>query len=192
MTNLPTPATLGTDQAGSRLHEFTVIDVRTPAEYASGHLPGALNIPLDHLRSALPEIRHAAEHGEILVVCASGARSESACELLAGQGIATATLAGGTGAWAAAGRDLHRPAARATWTMERQVRCTAGTLVLLGLVLGLALHPAFQLLAAGIAGGLVFSALTNTCGMAALLGKLPHNRPRKADLDAALSALRGR
>ncbi len=76
--------------------------------------------------------------------------------------------------------------------MERQVRFTAGVVVLLGLVLGLLVHPAFQVLSAGIAGGLVFSAVTRTCGMAVALGKLPHNRPRAAELYAALAALRGR
>lgn len=195
MTNCPTPVTLGAEQARTRLDELTPSDVRTPAEYASGHLPGALNIPLDHIRRALPEIRHAAERGDVLVVCASGARSENACRLLAEQGITTATLAGGTGAWAADGHDLHRPAAcdaRAGWSMERQVRFTAGALVLLGLVLGLLVHPALLLISAGVAGGLVFSALTNTCGMAVVLGKLPHNRPRAADLDDALAALRTR
>ena len=195
MTSPLTPVTLGTDQARNRLHEFTVIDVRTPGEYASGHLPRALNLPLDQIRRALPEIRHAAERGNVLVVCASGARSESACKLLAEQGIPTATLAGGTGAWAAEGHDLHHPAARDTrsrWSMERQVRFTAGAVVLLGLLLGLLVHPAFQILSAGIAAGLVFSALTDTCGMAVMLGKLPHNRPRTADLDATLAALRGR
>ncbi|WNZ07664.1 rhodanese-like domain-containing protein [Streptomyces sp. 11x1] len=195
MTNTPAPVALGADQARTRLHELTVIDVRTPAEYASGHLPGALNIPLDHVRRALPEIRHAAERGDVLVVCASGARSENACKLLAEQGVTTATLVGGTGAWAAEGHDLHTPAAcdtRSGWSMERQVRFTAGALVLLGLVLGLLLHPALLLISAGVAGGLVFSALTDTCGMAVVLGKLPHNRPRAADLDAALAALRTR
>ncbi|MCI3273906.1 rhodanese-like domain-containing protein [Streptomyces cylindrosporus] len=193
MTNTPALVTLGTEQARARLHELTVIDVRTPAEYASGHLPGAVNIPLDHIRRALPEIRHAAERGDVLVVCASGARSDNACKLLAQQGIITATLAGGTGAWAADGHDLHRPAAcdtRAGWSMERQVRFTAGALVLLGLVLGVLVHPALLLISAGISGGLVLSALTDTCGMAAVLGKLPHNRPRAADLDEALTALR--
>ncbi|MCD9880766.1 rhodanese-like domain-containing protein [Streptomyces guryensis] len=195
MTASPVPSALATDQVHGLLHRLTVIDVRTPGEYASGHLPGALNIPLDQVRRALPDIRHAAERGEILVVCASGARSENACKLLADQGVPAATLAGGTGAWAAAGHDLHRPAAhkpRTAWGMERQVRFTAGTMVLVGLALGLLVHPAFQLVSAAIAGGLVFSALTDTCGMAALLGRLPHNRPRPADLAAALTALRGR
>ncbi len=100
-----------------------------------------------------------------------------------------------SGAWAAEGHDLHTPTARDTragWSMERQVRFAAGALALLGTVLGLLVHPALLLISAGIAGGLVFSALTNTCGMAAVLGKLPHNRPRATDLNAALTALRSR
>lgn len=191
---MTTPTALGTDEARTRLHELTVIDVRTPGEFASGHLPGALNIPLDRIEDALPELRGAADRGEVLVVCASGARSENACRTLAGHGVTAATLAGGTGAWAAGGHDLHRPGGgpRASWAMERQVRLTAGAVVLLGLLLGLLVHPAFQLLSAGIAAGLVLSAVTDTCGMAVVLGRLPHNRPRAADLEASLAALRGR
>ncbi|MGW4298492.1 rhodanese-like domain-containing protein [Streptomyces sp. NPDC004376] len=196
---MTTPRTLGTDQARARLQDLIVIDVRTPAEYATGHLPGALNVPLDRLRHALPELRHAADRGDLLLVCASGNRSANACRTLAEQGIAAATLTGGTTAWAAAGHDLHQPAATATgtrtrarWSMERQVRCTAGALVLLGLLLGVLVHPAFEILAAGVAGGLVLSALTDTCGMALLLARLPHNRPRPADLATTLAALRRR
>lgn len=189
---MSTPTTLDPRQAHSRLHELTVIDVRTPGEYASGHIPGALNIPLDRLDHALPDIRSAADRGEVLVVCASGARSGSACRMLAENGLRTATLSGGTGAWTAAGHDLDRPQESATtaWGMERQVRLTAGSAVLLGLALGEFVHPAFRLLSAGVAGGLVFSAVTDTCGMAAVLAKLPHNRPRKTDLDATLTRLR--
>lgn len=185
------PHPLDSDQVRTRLPEFTVIDVRTPAESATGHLPGAFNIPLDRLDRALPDIRRAAERRDVLVVCASGARSENACRVLADSGVAAATFVGGTGAWAARGHDLHHPhtAPRAAWSMERQVRFAAGLLVLLGLALGL-LHPAFQLVSAAIAGGLVLSALTGTCGLAVMLARLPRNRPRAADLDAALAALR--
>ncbi|KAB1988813.1 rhodanese-like domain-containing protein [Streptomyces triticiradicis] len=189
---MTTPTTLDPRQARARLHELTIVDVRTPGEYAGGHISGALNIPLDQLDRALPDLRTAAQTGDVLVVCASGARSENACRMLAENGIHTATLAGGTGAWAAQGHDLHRPEGtqKATWGMERQVRLTAGSVVLLGLALGEFVHPAFRLLSAGIAGGLVFSAVTNSCGMAAMLARLPHNRPRKADLDATLARLR--
>ncbi|MEU2494150.1 rhodanese-like domain-containing protein [Streptomyces sp. NPDC007883] len=190
---MTTPTALGIDEVRNRLHALTVIDVRTPGEYAGGHLPGALNIPLNRIQQALPDIRHATARGDVLIVCASGARSENACRILADHHVTTATLTGGTAAWAAGGNELRREStSRATWGMERQVRFTAGILVLFGLLLGLLVHPAFQLVSAGIAGGLVFSALTNTCGMAALLAKLPHNRPRAADLTVTLAALRSR
>ncbi|WKX73667.1 rhodanese-like domain-containing protein [Streptomyces sp. XD-27] len=184
------PSALDTEQARTRLPDLTVIDVRTPGEYASGHLPGAVNIPLDQLPRALPALREAADRSGLLVVCASGARSEDARGTLAAHGVTAATLTGGTSAWADAGHDLHRPATagRAAWSMERQVRFTAGAVVLAGLGLGLC-RPAWRLLSAGIGAGLVYSAVSDTCGMAAVLARLPHNRPRAADLDAALAAL---
>ncbi|MEU2266721.1 rhodanese-like domain-containing protein [Streptomyces olindensis] len=177
------------DQASARLHELTVIDVRTPGEYATGHLPGAHNVPLDHLDAALPTLRTAAEHGDLLVVCASGARSAEACRRLAEAGVPAATLTGGTSTWTQLGHDVHRPVGiRAPWPMERQVRLTAGALVLAGLLAG-RLRPGARWISAGVASGLVFSAVTDTCGMARLLAKLPHNRPKATDLDATLAAL---
>jgi hypothetical protein len=76
--------------------------------------------------------------------------------------------------------------------MERQVRMAAGSVVVLGLIADLFV-PGIRWVSAAIGGGLVFSALTNTCGMAALLAKLPYNRRRDAayDLNATLAALRG-
>ncbi|WP_330294993.1 rhodanese-like domain-containing protein [Streptomyces sp. NBC_00503] len=174
------PALLDVGQAHTRHTEFAIVDVRTPGEYASGHLPGALNIPLDRIARSLPELRRAAEEKGLLLVCASGTRSQNAARTLAGHGIPATSLTGGTSSWSAHGHPLDYPAGgpRNVWAMERQVRLTAGSLVLLGLLLGLLAHPAFTLLSAGIAGGLVFSALTDTCGMAVALGRLPFNRSR--------------
>ncbi|MFJ7333179.1 rhodanese-like domain-containing protein [Streptomyces sp. NPDC101110] len=180
---------LTADQAGARLHELTVIDVRTPGEYATGHLPDAHNIPLDHLDAALPALRTSAQRGDLLVVCASGARSAEACRRLAEAGVAAATLTGGITTWTQLGHDVHRPTGtRAPWPMDRQVRLTAGSLVLAGLFAG-RLRPGARRLSAAVAGGLVFSALTDTCGMARVLARLPHNRPKASDLDATLAAL---
>ncbi|MCT4353551.1 rhodanese-like domain-containing protein [Streptomyces sp. Je 1-79] len=190
-----TAPALDADQARTRLHELTVVDVRTPAEYASGHLPGALNIPLDQLGRAVPALKEAAGRGDLLVVCQGGGRSESACTQLAAHGVRALNLTGGTGDWAARGHTLARPAgapAKAVWAMERQVRLAAGSLVLIGLALGLLVHPAWQLLSAAVAGGLVYSALTNTCGMAVVLGRLPYNRGAAGapDLETTLTRLR--
>ncbi|GGZ71627.1 rhodanese-like domain-containing protein [Streptomyces subrutilus] len=177
---MTSPATLTAGQVHARPEDFTVVDVRTPGEYASGHLPGAVNVPLDRIGASLPELRRAAEDKVLLLVCASGARSENAARTLAAHGVTAIGLAGGTRSWAAAGHGLDHPAdgRRSVWAMERQVRLTAGALVLLGLLLALLVHPAFQLLSAAVGAGLAFSALTDTCGMALVLGRLPFNRRR--------------
>ncbi|MBZ4015966.1 rhodanese-like domain-containing protein [Streptomyces purpurogeneiscleroticus] len=189
-----TATALTTDEAAARLDELTVIDVRTPGEYATGHLPGAHNIPLDRLGEAVPALRDAAERAGLLMVCASGNRSAQACAALAEQGIAAATLTGGTNGWVQQGLEVRRPegadGARPVWAMERQVRLAAGSLVLTGLLAGRR-WPAARLLSAGVAGGLVFSALTDTCGMARVLAKLPYNRAGATDLSATLADLKG-
>lgn len=169
-----------------------VLDVRAPGEYASGHLPGAVNLPLDSLVALLPELREAADRRELFVVCAAGARSVTACERLADAGIAAVGVTGGTDGWRAAGLPLETSPGegRAVWAMDRQVRFAAGSLVLLGLTLGRR-APRGRLLSVGVASGLVYSGLSNTCGMAAVLGKLPFNRPRPGALDSAREALRG-
>ncbi|MFF1712746.1 rhodanese-like domain-containing protein [Streptomyces sp. NPDC058268] len=183
------PTDLAPAEAAARLDRYTVVDVRTPGEYASGHLPGAHNIPVDHLHMALPELKAAAARGELLMVCASGNRSASACDELAAADIPAATLAGGTTAWAEQGHPLHpSEGAPAAWPMERQVRLAAGSLVVIGLAAGTRFRAA-RWLAAGVGAGLVYSAVTDTCGMAAALGRLPHNRPRAADLRTTLEAL---
>ncbi|RCG23650.1 DUF2892 domain-containing protein [Streptomyces diacarni] len=179
------------EQTHARLDELTVIDVRTPGEYASGHLPGAHNVPLDHLDAALDALTAAAARRDLLVVCASGNRAAQAVRRLAEHGLDAATLTGGTAAWSRLGHGLDQPAgARTAWAMERQVRLAAGSLVLAGLLTGRRL-PSARWISAGVAGGLVFSALTDTCGMARVLARLPHNRPHTGDLRATLAALAG-
>ncbi len=178
MTTPPAqPAALTVEELRPRLGHADVIDVRTPAEYGSGHIPGALNVPLDRLDDALPALRTASSRAPLVAVCASGGRSGAACARLAAAGVPAASLDGGTDAWASGGHRLDRPSdgGRAVWPMERQVRLTAGSLVVLGVLLDLAI-PGARVLSLLIGAGLVFSALSNTCGMAVLLSKLPHNR----------------
>jgi rhodanese-related sulfurtransferase len=84
----------------------TVVDVRTPGEYATGHLPGAINVPIDRLAF---EVRNLPA-GQLLTVCSMGNRSWRAAQLLAAAGREALSLTGGTKAWAAAGLPLHRGA----------------------------------------------------------------------------------
>jgi phage shock protein E len=57
-----------------------LVDVRTPGEFASGHIPGALNVPLQELETRLSELGDKA--GPVVVYCASGMRSASARGIL--------------------------------------------------------------------------------------------------------------
>ncbi|MFC8872527.1 rhodanese-like domain-containing protein [Streptomyces sp. NPDC057148] len=188
------PVTLTPQEAVNRLGEFTVVDVRSPGEYAGGHLPGAHNVPLDRLDEAAAALEAAAARGPLLLVCASGNRSAQGCDRLAARGVEAATLEGGTSAWATAGHPVERPAGttRTPWPMDRQVRFAAGSLVALGFLAGRAWRPA-HLLSGAVGAGLVFSGATGTCGMAAVLAQLPHNRAAgsAAPLQETLARLAG-
>ena len=72
-----------------------VLDTRSPAEFATGHLPGALNIAHTELRERLDEVVAAADGRPVRVMCASGMRSYLAHRVLAGHGMDSATLSGG-------------------------------------------------------------------------------------------------
>jgi len=63
-----------------------------------------------------------------------------------------------------------------TISLERQVRIAAGSLVVLGVVLGWLIHPGLSGIAAFVGAGLVFAGVTDTCGMAMVLAKMPWNQ----------------
>lgn len=63
-----------------------------------------------------------------------------------------------------------------TWSIDRQVRLTSGLLILIGIALAYTLSPNWIFLSAFVSLGMIFSALTNTCGMAAVLAKMPWNQ----------------
>lgn len=79
-----------------RGERFTILDVREPDEWASGHIRGAKHIPLGELESRHKEID---KKEEIVVVCRSGGRSSVACELLAAIGYNAINMPGGMMAW---------------------------------------------------------------------------------------------
>jgi metal-sulfur cluster biosynthetic enzyme/rhodanese-related sulfurtransferase len=78
--------------------DLFVLDVRTPAEFNSGHIPRAHLIPLDELEDRLKELPR--KDAPMLVTCAAGGRSTAACQILADQGFTRLlNLAGGMHAW---------------------------------------------------------------------------------------------
>jgi len=77
------------------LRDAFVLDTRSRAEFATGHLPGALNIPHTELRARLDEVRTASAGRPVRVMCASGVRSAIAHRVLAQAGFDSASLSGG-------------------------------------------------------------------------------------------------
>ena len=87
-----------------------LIDVRTVEEFASGHVPGAVNIPIDVLDPQ--DVIQAEAFGDkskpVYVICESGGRSARAATMLASAGYAPVDVTGGTGAWRAKGYPLDK------------------------------------------------------------------------------------
>ena len=77
------------------MNQATLIDVRTPAEFTGGAIPGAINIPVDELRQRLAEL----PAGELIVHCAVGIRGHIAARILAGAGRSAKNLDGGYRTW---------------------------------------------------------------------------------------------
>lgn len=77
-----------------------LLDVREPEEFAAGHAPGAIELPLGQLEARLAEVPRSAT---IVCVCRSGGRSGTAADALEGAGYDARNLAGGMIAWAAEG-----------------------------------------------------------------------------------------
>lgn len=152
-----------------------VIDVRTPVEFREVHLPAARNVPLDQLNAETMARLRRDDASPLYVICRSGNRAQQACERMQAAGIEpVVNVEGGVQAWEADGLPVLR--GKKAVSLERQVRMAAGSLVLLGVALGVLVHPWALLLAGFVGGGLVFSGITDTCGMGLLLARMPWNR----------------
>ncbi|MCM0615278.1 rhodanese-like domain-containing protein [Paenarthrobacter sp. TYUT067] len=157
--------------------DLMVIDVRSAAEFEAMHIRGSYNVPLPLLSEHTDEL--ATRLGSrVVLVCQSGARAEQARQRLGKAGMEGAyVLTGGAPGFAAVGGDVVRGKNR--WDLERQVRLTAGSLVVLGLAGGKLISPKVRLLAGAIGAGLTFSAATNTCAMGKALSAMPWNKAAK-------------
>ena len=83
-----------------------IVDVRTPEEYAGGHVPGAANIP--HM-AILPRKGELASDKELVFICQMGQRSALACEFASAAGFKELyNVEGGTEAWIKAGFDVEK------------------------------------------------------------------------------------
>ena len=152
-----------------------LLDVRTPSEFSARRAVGARNIPLDALPASLAS-GELPKDATICVLCEKGGRAAIAAEHLIRAGHSHVhVVAGGTEAWAFQGLPVE-DSGRKVMSIERQVRIGAGSLVLIGVILGLLLNQAFFALSAFVGAGLVFAGITDWCGMGLLLARAPWNR----------------
>jgi rhodanese-related sulfurtransferase len=160
-------------EAIDRGERFQLIDVRSAEEYASGHVPCAVNLPMEQVEARLDDLH---QHDPLVLICQSGNRAEITGGLLAPHRNDLVLLEGGTTAWESAGRPVV--ATRSTrLPLMRQVQLVVGPLALIGSILALTLDSTWALLPAFIGAGLTMAGATGFCGMGALLGKMPWNRP---------------
>ena len=95
-------------QLAPRLSDVTVVDVRGASEWAEGHVPGALHIPLGYLADRAGEIPAGRP---VVVHCQAGGRSSIAASVLERLGLANVSnLSGGITAWAGAGLPIEKEA----------------------------------------------------------------------------------
>ncbi|MBE9100661.1 rhodanese-like domain-containing protein [Vacuolonema iberomarrocanum] len=161
------------------LHEWmeqdqvTLIDVREPSEFAGEHIPGARLMPLSRFN---PEAV-AAESGNYLVLyCQTGNRSAEAAQQLFRAGMEQVMhLNGGLSEWKRHGYSTNVNK-NAPISIMRQVQIVAGSLVLVGTLLGAFVSPWFLLLSGFVGAGLTFAGISGICAMARLLAKLPYNQ----------------
>lgn len=164
------PAQIESKLAGGHA---VLIDVREDFEHAEERIEGANLHPLSKLDP--DEVRRIAGDREVVLHCRTGDRSSKAAARLAEHGLVAHQLAGGIEAWKASGRTVERSEGAPKIGVMRQVQITAGSLVLIGVLLGVFVTEWFLILSGFVGAGLMFAGLSGWCGMAMLLGKMPWN-----------------
>jgi rhodanese-related sulfurtransferase len=155
-------------------HGARLIDIRGADEHARERIPGSENQPVEGL-SRLKQ-----EGGIAIFHCRSGQRTAANAAKLARAANCDAYIVeGGIEAWKDAGLPVVRDRSQPI-EMHRQVMIAAGSLVLLGVLLGHFVASGFHVVPAFIGAGLTFAGITGWCGMAKLLSLMPWNRPAPA------------
>lgn len=153
-----------------------LIDVRTPAEFQSVHVPGALLSQLDGLDCASVLASRKAPNAPLHILCHSGARAAKAAERFAAAGFHDClVIEGGTQAWVDAGYPVNRSASKVL-PLAQQLQLAIGAIVLSGVLLSHFVNYHFIWLAGFAGAGLTMAGLTGFCPMRILIAKMPWNQ----------------
>ena len=150
-----------------------LVDIRAADEHAREHIAQARHVPMDSLsRNGLP----LGDAPAVIFHCRSGNRTQlNAAALGACVACDAYVLEGGLDAWKKAGLPVVADASQPL-ELQRQVQIVAGSLIVLGAVLGATVSPWFHALSAFVGAGLVFAGVSGFCGMARVLMRMPWNR----------------
>ncbi|MDZ5076349.1 rhodanese-like domain-containing protein [Nesterenkonia sp. HG001] len=165
--------------------EPLMLDVRSAAEHRGARIPGSVLVPEDLVRAETQALAEALDEADrpVVLLCQAGPRSQQAHDRLVGAGAeGLRVLDGGLVRYRAVAGDGAVELGSGPWAMERQVRMAAGSLVLAGLVGGRFLGPKARVVSGAIASGLIYSAASDTCGMAKVLARMPWNQSQDAPI----------
>ncbi len=154
--------------------DTVLIDVREDFEHASERIEGAHHFALSRLDPEALRESHGAHR--VVFHCRTGRRSAEAAGRYGRGDEPTFHLAGGLEGWKSSGRRTTRSATAPRIDVMRQVQITAGSLVLVGVLLGAFVSPWWLVLSGFVGGGLLFAGASGWCGMAKLLAQMPWNR----------------
>jgi len=159
--------------------DVTVLDVRSPAEYQSGHIVGAHLAPLNTLTDQnLDQFTQGAglrADNPLYLTCHAGVRATQAAELLRNAGLKHLVLIeGGTESWKKSGLPIK--SSEKSLSIAQQTQIAIGGLIILKVIFGFTVHELFFVAAAAIGAGLITAGITRWCGMERLLANMPWNR----------------
>ena len=162
------------EEIGADILPEQMIDVRAATEFREVHIPGSRLVPLQEwTREKIAPLM-----GEnCVLVCQSGKRSRMAAEKLTEWGCPDpVVLDGGINEWVGCGKAVEK--GKKTISLERQTRIVMGALIFIGTVLGAFVSPYFLILSGFLSAGLIFSGITDWCGIAMVIAKMPWNQSR--------------
>ncbi len=153
------------------------MDIRSADEHARERIAQARHIPMSRLAGDAAAFKDAKA---LIFHCRSGNRTKMHAQTLSTHAPREAyVLEGGLDAWKKAGLAVVVDASQPL-ELQRQVQIAAGSMVVLGTVLGATVSPWFHMLPGLVGTGLVFAGVSGFCGLARLLMKMPWNRKAMA------------
>jgi rhodanese-related sulfurtransferase len=159
--------------------ENIIIDVREKDEFQNEQVLGSINLPLSCFSQEAPVLLGKFDHQRVSLMCLSGKRSGMAFDLI--KKMPNLNLSNyevypkGIKGWKENGKEIVN-SKKGPLPLMRQVQIAAGIFIILGAILGTAVHPYFWFLSAFVGAGLTFSGVTGSCALAGFLKKMPWNK----------------